>query len=547
MTTKFSHVVATRPRPSRTPVALVRTPISRAIPGREAEMIPNHAGNPTFEVTPWVALERFLILGTEGSTYYVTEEAHTIKMFDRLMECINQDARRVVDMVVDISHNGRAAKNDQALFALAAVMKLAVKEEDRYYARMAVNAVARIGTHILHLAEFVDQLGGWGTGTRKAFKNWFLEKGADRIAYQAIKYGQRDGWSMRDLLRKAHPWGTAEQNATFEAIANPEVELKLGTKCPPIMWATQQVKKDEMILDAKLAMIKGYDLPREVLPTEMLNDTRVWDALLPGMKPEALIRNLGKLTSIGMLQPLSDNAKFVQGVLTNAEEVKSARLHPLKVLMALATYKAGKGIKGSLTWHPTPGIVDALEQCLELSFNFLQPSGKNVFISVDVSASMRWEHHKIAGTHIYAADAAACMAMVTAKVEQNYMITAFTGHLTQVDIQKSDSFSTAVAKFRRVSAGGTNISLPMLYAAEQRIPIDIFQIYTDNDTTMGKMHPSQALQQYRREMGRPRAKLAVVATVASEVSVADPKDPNMMDFAGFDANAPQAMASFAGM
>ena len=547
MTTKFSHVVATRPRPVRTPAPLVRTPISRAIPGREAEMIPNHAGNPTFEVTPWVALERFLILGTEGSTYYGSEGAHTIKMFDNLMTCIGEDARRVVDMIVDVSHNGRAAKNDQALFALAAVMKLAVKEEDRYYARLAVNAVARIGTHILHLAEFVDQLGGWGTGTRKAFKNWFLERKADQIAFQAIKYGQRDGWSMRDLLRKSHPWGTVEQNATFDVIANPEVELKLGGKYPMIMWAAQQVKGDSMTLDAKIAMIKGYDLPREVLPTEMLNDTRVWDALLPGMKPEALMRNLGKLTSIGMLQPLSDNAKFVQGVLTNVDEIRTARLHPLKVLLALTTYRAGHGVLGKLTWHPTPSIVDALEKCFELSFNFLEPSGKNVFIAVDVSASMRWPQHKIAGTHLLSADAAACMAMVTAKAEENFLITAFTGNLTPVDIRKSDSFSTAIEKFRRVTVGGTNISLPMLYATETKLPIDIFQIYTDNDTTMGKMHPSQALQQYRREMGRPKAKLAVVATIASQVSVADPKDPNMMDFAGFDASAPQAMASFARM
>lgn len=464
-------------------------------------------------------------------------------MFDKLKECIGIDAKRVVDMIVDVSKHGRAAKNDQALFCLAAVMKLANDSGDRYYARMAVNEVARIGTHILHFAEFVDQLGGWGTGTRKAFQNWFLEKEPAQIAFQAIKYAQRDGWSMRDLLRKSHPWGTEEQNATFDLIAHPEKKIEFG-KHPPIMWAASEVKKDDVALEHKLNLVKAYNLPREVLPTEMLNNTAVWETLLPGMGPEAMMRNLGKMTSIGMLGQLSDNSKFVRGVLTNKDELKKARIHPLKALLALTTYKAGHGQKGKLSWVPNQQIVDALEECFELSFDFTEPCGKNVFIAVDVSGSMHWIQSKLPGTNIYAADAAAVMAMVTAKKEPNYMITAFSSQLTVVDIQRSDSFSTAIQKFKKIPMGATNLCAPMQYANANRIPIDCFQVYTDNDLTMGNMHPSEALKIYRRDQGRLAAKLAVVATVANEVSVADPKDPNMMDFAGFDMNAPQAMAAF---
>ena len=53
------------------------TPQSTAIPGREAEMEPNNAGGVTFKLDDWERLNRFLILGSEGGTYYVGERKLT--------------------------------------------------------------------------------------------------------------------------------------------------------------------------------------------------------------------------------------------------------------------------------------------------------------------------------------------------------------------------------------------------------------------------------------------------------------------------------------
>lgn len=57
------------------------------------------------------------------------------------------------------------------------------------------------------------------------------------------------------------------------------------------------------IANAKLA---EHDLPREAIPTEKLNELAVWEALLEKMPMTAMVRNLGKMTSIGLLKPLSD-------------------------------------------------------------------------------------------------------------------------------------------------------------------------------------------------------------------------------------------------
>ena len=76
-------------------------------------------GKDVFKLDKWKQLERFLILGTEGGTYYVSEKKLTTQNIKSLDECIVEDWKRVLKLVCDISTSGRAPKNDPALYALA--------------------------------------------------------------------------------------------------------------------------------------------------------------------------------------------------------------------------------------------------------------------------------------------------------------------------------------------------------------------------------------------------------------------------------------------
>ena len=69
-------------------------------------------------------------------------------------------------------------------------------------------------------------------------------------------------------------------------------------------------------------------------------------------------------------------------------------------------------------------------------------------------------------------------------------------------------------------------------------------VYTDSETWAGKIHPKQALDQYRQKMGIP-AKVVVVGMTATEFSIADPNDAGMMDVVGFDTAAPNLIRDFA--
>ena len=84
----------------------------------------------------------------------------------------------------------------------------------------------------------------------------------------------------------------------------------------------------------------------------------------------------------------------------------------------------------------------------------------------------------------------------------------------------------------------------MLDALKAKIPVDVLGILTDSETWAGKVHPKEALNQYRERTGIP-AKLIVVSMVSNGFSIADPNDGGMLDVVGFDTAVPQIMADFA--
>src|SRR5260370_31380293 len=83
------------------------------------EQVLNNAEGFVFQVSSWTQLDRFLILGAEGNTYYATERQMTRDNAKNVMACLAEDGLKAVVRIADISHSGRAPKNDAAIFALA--------------------------------------------------------------------------------------------------------------------------------------------------------------------------------------------------------------------------------------------------------------------------------------------------------------------------------------------------------------------------------------------------------------------------------------------
>jgi 60 kDa SS-A/Ro ribonucleoprotein len=136
------------------------------------------------------------------------------------------------------------------------------------------------------------------------------------------------------------------------------------------------------------------------------------------------------------------------------------------------------------------------------------------------------------------------MAMVTARTEPNYMFTAFSDKMIPLNISAKMRLDTVIDTMNGLPFGGTDCALPMLYAMKNKLSIETFVVYTDSETWFGKVHPIQALHDYREKMGIA-AKLIVVGMVSNGFSIADPDDNGMLDVVGFDGSAPDLMSSFA--
>ena len=124
----------------------VPTPQSEPLPGREHEMAKNSAGGVVFPVDDFTRLRRFLVLGSEGGSYYATERRLTVENANAVKRCVQTDGRRVVDEAVRASQ-GNAPRNAPPLFVLAMAASFG-NDDIRRYALSVLPQVARTGSHL---------------------------------------------------------------------------------------------------------------------------------------------------------------------------------------------------------------------------------------------------------------------------------------------------------------------------------------------------------------------------------------------------------------
>ena len=545
----------------------LRAAQSLPIPG--SSQVPNRAGGYAWAVDEWTRLRRFLILGSEGGSYYASEATLTRENARAVQECLGRDGPRAVAEIVAVSTEGRAPKTDPAIYALAMAAGLG-DEATRRTALDALSVVCRTGTHLFRFAAFVEEFRGWGRGLRRAVGAWYASRPVEQLAYQAVKYRRREGMSHRDLLRLAHPGRAVssgnptlavseEHSALFEWI----VRGTRGEGLPRLVEGFIAAQAAGTPADAA-ALVREYGLPREALRSDHLTSPEVWDALLEDMPMTALIRNLGTMTRVGVLAPGSAGSRRAVEQLADAERIRRARVHPVSVLAALRTYKAGRGARGSRMWNPVREVIDALDGAFYAAFGNVEPSGSRTLLALDVSGSMAGGD--VAGVPgLTPRDASAAMALVTASVESRCEIVGFHAGsggwrsggkglhsgagwgeqgLAPLSISPRQRLDDAVKAVSDLPFGGTDCALPMLYATAKEREVDTFVIYTDSETWAGDVHPAQALRDYRRASGID-ARLVVVGMVSNGFSIADPDDSRMLDVVGFDTATPQLIADFA--
>ena len=512
--------------------------------------VKNNAGGFVYKINKWKRFNRFLIIGSGSGTYYVSAFDHTSDNVEIIKKCLNDDYKRTVDVIVEVSTKALAAKQEPTMYALA----IAMSHDDvkcRRYAASKIQAICRIPTHLFMLVKYIRSMRSIGRLVKRALQNWYLEFEPNDLAYQMVKYKNREGYTHRDVLRLIKPIPKIDEHdhlfgyATGKLVYEDGAFFDLGRDHERV-FINSDINIIEAVEKAKalpatrhkdiIALIKEDGLTREMIPTWFLNEPKVWKALLVKMPFTAMIRNLGKMSSIGLLKEFSDEAGYVVKRLKEGNRY----IHPIQVLSALKVYSQGHGDKGSLSWTPCQNIHAALNDAFYASFENVKPTGKKIMMNLDVSGSMTW--NSLPGLTLNSMEVATAMSLMTSQVEDNCATFAFCGNLTPFNI-KGLRIDGAMRKLQSLNFGRTDCSLPMQYALQNKLNVDVFIIYTDNETWSGRIKPIDALKAYRKAIN-PEAKLIICATTSTQFSIADPKDQGMMDICGFASNTPKVMSEF---
>lgn len=533
------------------------------IPGREAEMVRNDAGGFVFRKDVWTRLADFLVLGTEGGTYYANERKHTYSNIASLREAVALDGVRAVSLAVDTSTSRppRAPKNYPALYAVA--FALANGDVDaRRAAADAVPQVARTTDHLAHLFGYYKSLkgkigagGGVGVSSspvvRRAWAGWFTARTPDAVAYTFLKGRQRktgDGETFRpaDLLRLSKPVPRNEvENALFALVS--------GKQTP--MDASGHLSAAKAFYEAQLAdtpakavrAINAYHVPWEFLPDEVLGSAAVWEALVPHLGITALIRNLSRMTQLGTLGPFRPANQIVARRLTDQSELHRGRVHPFDLMLALKVYESGRAQPNDRapirTWTPVPSVVDALNAAYAASFAVAEQIPHRLVVAVDRSGSMSWpvsHGGSSLGSAFHVGSAVAQILMRTAAPDAVWPLdfdSSVRASRLRADMSLSQVFQLGH------SGGTTDLAAPIRWALDHAISVDGFVIVTDGETWAGPRHATHVLDAYRRRIN-PSARVIVVSTTASGTTIGDPRDPGVLNVAGFDSALPALISGW---
>jgi 60 kDa SS-A/Ro ribonucleoprotein len=498
----------------------------------------NEAGGYVWKLDSWTRLRRFLILGSEGGSYYASEWDATKANVENLRACIRKDGVQTVQEIVEISRNGRAAKNDPALYALAACISLGDKAT-KSAAAEALPAVARIGTHLYNFVAFAETMRGWGRTMRWAVQNWY-DKNPEQLAYQAIKYRQRDGWSHRDLLRLAHP-EKSQNAAIFDWITHGKTDVRFDAPGFDMIGGFEQAQRSTSPSQTA-DLIRKYRLPREALLTEHLNSKEVWAALLETDMPIwAMLRNLATMTRNGILDS-PEYRKLVHSAFTDQEKITKSRLHPITILLGMDMYARGHGLRGGNTWTAHRDIVDVLDGAFYMAFGNVTRTGKRILVAVDASGSMRGG--MIAGAQgLTPVKAASAMALVTIAVEPFAETIYFDTSVSAFPLSARQRLDDVIR--RHPGHGrGTDLALPYHWAKQNKKQYDAFITISDMQTWAGRSHPAQSLNAYRQWSGIQNARAVSIAMVANAWGVNDPADGLAFEAIGFDPATPDLVAGF---
>jgi 60 kDa SS-A/Ro ribonucleoprotein len=498
-------------------------------------------GGAVYTLDKWQRLQRVLIIGSDRSTFYVGAQDNANNAVALIDECIAENYERVLAMATHVNLRNLSPKVDHALLVVARVARHDFGSEvangrARYAAYTTAEKMCRTFSHLAMFLVFRGDL--TGDGTKRMVNRWFNKQSIKSLAYGAIKYQERLGWSQRNALNAAHINPVDDDHRMlyeyimFDRLSSPSFS-KAGDP-DGVAWKQLAAAETINLLDSQVELagelVTASRLPREAVPNKFLGHPIVWRALAADMPYTALIRNLAKLTAVGALADV-DTLRAVLGQLRSPEKIAGSRVHPIAILIAARQYAQGHGDKGHQTWMPLSSVLNALDDAFYEACKNVAPTGQRLLLAIDTSGSMS----STAIGNLSARDVAAAMAMVTARVEPQAQIVGWSDRVQEFPRHLRSARLPDVTDWMRAQEmGGTLAGLVLKHAVV---------MYTDSETMDEPNSFARMLATYRHRHNHG-LRCVVVALTANAISLGSPNDPLTLNVAGFSADVPQIVSEF---
>ncbi|KHN75211.1 60 kDa SS-A/Ro ribonucleo-like protein [Toxocara canis] len=509
------------------------------------DQVRNSAGGYVFKVDDLNRIRRFLILGTEGGTYYSSEQEITMDNVKAMCEIIEKGkGPLLLREIIQISLEGRAPKQDPTLFALALCARYRVRDTTRpdvhrqvmkkykgktltdEDCKKIVQEVERRTKEALE-ANARRQTSGSGFEQQappEAYDDY--QKALQKMAFRAIlkvcripthlftfvAYCQKISAETGDK-RNSKGWGRAMRAAITHWYFNqkPERLAMLITK-----YQNRSGFRHRDLL--RLCHIR----PMMSFPSNhnYWHHHKEYDFLLAYIvgDTEEGRKRVAEAAGDGIKKAKKEVAKKE----TDEERKKREEKERERMEKQMARMKLREANKKSFSTHKLPDAPDA---------------------EGSPAATLIWAFEEMKGITEpgKAADLIRGCGLVREHVPSRLLDSKVVWEALLIDMPMTALIRNLgkLASIDMITDKPENENVKQIWNVRKKIR---------SHYSLAKnglhVHPFQALQQYREQMKILDAKLIVMGMTATSFTIADPDDRGMLDICGFDSAVPELVKEF---
>lgn len=483
----------------------------------------NHELAPAYAFSPRHQLAQLAATGCLNNTFYATAD----EQLDHVLALARELEPTFVAQTALHARQAGHMKDMPALL-LALLASRDVKLLEAVFGRVA-DSGKMLRNFVQIVRSGVTGRKSLGSRPKKLVQHWLLSASESQLLHAAV--GNTP--SLSDVVKMVHPKPTETWRAAWFAwlIGKPFDEAAL----PPATRAFEQFKR---ALREHQPLPPLPDVPFQMLSALELSAEH-WAQIACNGSWQMVRQNLNTFARHGaFLVPGTTEA--VADKLRNPALVARARVLPYQLL---AAYKA-TGTEVPLQ------VREALQDAMEAALVNVPTLQGQVVVCPDVSGSMKSAvtgHRGSATSTVRCIDVAALVAAAFCAKNPRTKVLPFEQAVVKVELNPRDSVMTNAAKLASIGGGGTSVSAPLALLNQQRAPVDLVVIVSDNESWVdARRHGgTETMRQWTEIKARcPQAKLVCIDIQPNRTAQAAER-ADVMNVGGFSDAVFVAVALFA--